>query len=75
MIQKHKSSGTIVARVLIVAMGNVYFGYSLAYYGITQDSIVYLLGYQDSENKAVLDGLINALLPIGGAVGAFVSGS
>lgn len=31
------------------------------------------MGYDGENYKASLDGLINALLPVGGAVGAFFS--
>lgn len=48
MSQRHKSTFAITVRVIIAAMGNIYFGYSLGYYGITQATIVYILGYQNS---------------------------
>lgn len=35
MSQKHWSTSAIYLRVIFAAMGNFYFGYSLAYYSIT----------------------------------------
>lgn len=55
-------------------LGNVYFGYALAYFAISQNTIVYILGYEDSSKKALIDGLINTVLPIGAALGSIVSG-
>ena len=73
LIKKHRSTAAVTIKAILTAMGNVYFGYCLSYYGSTQNSVAYILGYQESSNKYSIDGLINALLPIGGAFGAFGS--
>lgn len=55
-------------------LGNLYFGYALAYFGITQNTIVVILGYEDESWRPIVDGLMNAVLPLGGALGAYYSG-
>lgn len=73
MINEHKSTATVTIKALSTALGNVYFGYCLSYYGSTQNSIAYILRYQYSPYETYIDGLINAILPVGGAFGAFGS--
>ncbi|CAD8073318.1 unnamed protein product [Paramecium sonneborni] len=65
----------LLCRVLFITMGYLYIGYALTYYAITQDSIAYVMNYQDSEYKSVIDGFINASLSIGAACAALVSSS
>ena len=69
----HKSTFKLTCWAAMVAMGNVNFGYAITYYGISQESIIYILGYENSPYQDTIDGLINAVLPIGAAFGAFYS--
>ncbi|CAK80147.1 unnamed protein product (macronuclear) [Paramecium tetraurelia] len=63
----------LLCKVLFITMGYLYIGYALTYYAITQDSIAYVLEFITSPNKSVIEGFINASLPIGAAVAALVS--
>jgi len=48
-------------------------GYTTTYFAITQNSIAYILDYNNSDDKSVIAGVINAILPIGAAVGCAIS--
>ncbi|CAD8069534.1 unnamed protein product [Paramecium primaurelia] len=63
----------LLCKVLFITMGYLYIGYALTYYAITQDSIAYVLDFQHSPNKSVIEGFVNASLSIGAAVAALVS--
>lgn len=66
---------SLLIRVLFITMGYLYVGYALTYYAIIQNSISYVMKFQDSSYKSEIEGFINAMLPVGAAIAALFSGN
>lgn len=71
----HRSFGSILANVLAVTLGALYFGYTLAYIStIPTIEVMNQFGIaQYIQKPSSVQGILSGIIPVGAGLGAFLS--